>query len=68
VALDPEAAYVVDPKNPRRVVRALEVALATGEPFTAQRTKRTPFFDALTFGLNPRRRYYASASTGAWTR
>jgi tRNA dimethylallyltransferase len=53
VALDPEAAYVVDPKNPRRVVRALEVALATGVPFTAQRTKRAPLFDALTLGLNP---------------
>ena len=34
VALDPEAASVVDPKNPRRVVRALEVALTTGAPFT----------------------------------
>jgi tRNA dimethylallyltransferase len=51
--LDPEAAYVVDPKNPRRVVRALEVALATGVPFTAQRTKRAPLFDALVLGLNP---------------
>jgi tRNA dimethylallyltransferase len=53
VARDPEAAYVVDPKNPRRVVRALEVAISTGEPFTAQRMKRTPLFDALVFGLNP---------------
>jgi tRNA dimethylallyltransferase len=53
VALDPEAAYVVDPKNPRRVVRALEVALATGEPFTAQRAKRTPRFETLTLGINP---------------
>jgi tRNA dimethylallyltransferase len=53
VALDPEAAYVVDPKNPRRVVRALEVAIATGEPFTAQRSKHEPLFDALVLGLNP---------------
>jgi tRNA dimethylallyltransferase len=53
VALDPKAAYVVDPKNPRRVVRALEVALASGVPFTAQRTKRAPLFDALVLGLNP---------------
>jgi tRNA dimethylallyltransferase len=53
VALDPEAAYVVDPKNPRRVVRALEVALSTGIPFTAQRTKRAPLFDTLVLGLNP---------------
>jgi tRNA dimethylallyltransferase len=53
IALDPEAAYVVDPKNPRRVVRALEVALTTGAPFTAQRLKRAPRYDALTLGLNP---------------
>ncbi len=53
VALDPEAAYVVDPKNPRRVVRALEVAITTGEPFTAQRKKHVPLFNVLTLGLNP---------------
>lgn len=53
VALDPEAAYVVDPKNPRRVVRALEVAITTGEPFTAQRKKNEPLYDALVLGLTP---------------
>lgn len=53
VARDPEAANVVDPKNPRRVIRALEVAITTGEPFTAQRKKSTPLFDALILGLNP---------------
>jgi len=53
VALDPEAAYIVDPKNPRRVVRALEVAITTGEPFTAQRKKNDPLFDALVIGLDP---------------
>jgi tRNA dimethylallyltransferase len=53
IALDPDAAEVVDPKNPRRVVRALEVALATGIPFTAQRKKNAPLFDTLTLGLNP---------------
>jgi tRNA dimethylallyltransferase len=50
---DPDAAYVVDPKNPRRVVRALEVAISTGEPFTAQRKKNGPLFNALKIGLNP---------------
>lgn len=49
---DPDAAYVVDPKNPRRVVRALEVATLTGEPFTAQRKKNDPLFDALKIGLS----------------
>jgi len=53
VERDPEAAYVVDPKNPRRVVRALEVAILTGEPFTAQRKKNGPLFDALKIGINP---------------
>ncbi len=53
IALDPEAAYVVDPKNPRRVVRALEVAISTGIPFTAQRTKSDPLFNALAIGIDP---------------
>lgn len=53
VALDPDAEGVVDPKNPRRVVRALEVATTTGKPFTAQRKKRQPLFDALTLGIDP---------------
>ncbi len=53
IDLDPEAAYVVDPKNPRRIVRALEVAITTGEPFTAQRSKGEPLFNTLMLGLNP---------------
>ena len=48
--LDPEAAYIVDLKNPRRVIRALEVALTTGKPFTAQRKKGPPLFDELQIG------------------
>jgi tRNA dimethylallyltransferase len=52
VALDPEAAYIVDGKNPRRVVRALEVAITTGEPFTAQRKKNVPLFDDVRIGIN----------------
>jgi tRNA dimethylallyltransferase len=53
VERDPEAAYIVDPKNPRRVVRALEVATLTGVPFTAQRKKNEPLFDALKIGISP---------------
>lgn len=52
IALDPEAEYIVDPKNPRRVVRALEVARTTGEPFTAQRRKNEPLFETLTLGID----------------
>lgn len=53
VSLDPEAAYIVDPKNPRRIVRALEVALATGKPFTASRLKNNPLFRTCMIGLAP---------------
>lgn len=52
ISLDPEAAYIVDPKNPRRIIRALEVALATGQPFTAQRGQGQPLYDCLILGLD----------------
>jgi tRNA dimethylallyltransferase len=52
VDLDPEAAYIVDPKNPRRVVRALEVALTSGKPFSAQRKAGRPLYDALEIGIS----------------
>ena len=37
VLVDPEAAHLVDLQNPRRVIRALEVCLLTGRPFTSFR-------------------------------
>ncbi len=40
--LDPDAARVVDLKNDRRVLRALEVTTFTGKPFTAQRCRGEP--------------------------
>lgn len=52
IKLDPEAAYVVDSHNPRRVVRALEVAMLTGQPFTNQRQKSKPLYDFLILGVN----------------
>lgn len=52
VELDPEAAYVVDPKNPRRVIRALEVAMITGRPFTEQRKMQAPLYEFLMIGVN----------------
>ncbi len=51
VKLDPEAAYIVDPYNPRRVIRALEIALATGKPFSMQRKNGPPIFDFVQIGL-----------------
>ncbi len=51
IELDPEAVYIVDGKNPRRVIRALEVAILTGKPFSAQRKKGKKLFDCLKIGL-----------------
>lgn len=39
--LDPEAADKIDMKNRRRVARALEICLLTGQPVSAQRTSVT---------------------------
>ena len=52
VRRDPEAAYIVDGKNPRRVIRALEVVLGSGKPFSAQRTRREPLFETLKLGIS----------------
>ena len=52
IKFDPEAAYIVDPKNPRRVIRALEVAIKTKKPFSAQRKAEKPFFDFIEIGIN----------------
>ena len=47
---DPEAAAFIDPRNVRRVARALEVITATGRPFSAQRG-RGPAERAIVIGL-----------------
>ncbi len=49
--LDPTAAAVVDVKNPRRLMRALEVAILSGESFVKQRRIGRPIFDALQIGI-----------------
>ena len=57
--LDPGAACVVDKNNPRRIIRALEVCLATGQPFSKLREKGEPLFDILQIGINlPRQKLY----------
>lgn len=48
---DPGAAKVVDKNNPRRVIRALEVVLTTGQPFSQLREKRESIFDILQLGV-----------------
>jgi tRNA dimethylallyltransferase len=58
--LDPESASQVDLRNPRRVVRALEVALTTGASFVAQRGRRPPPYHFIWAGLVlPRGELYA---------
>ena len=49
--IDPAAEQLVDLKNPRRVVRALEVATFTGKPFTSQKAVARPQFDVFQVGI-----------------
>lgn len=51
IHLDPEAEKVVDLKNPRRVIRALEVITFTGQPFTELRKKQAPIVEPLMLGI-----------------
>jgi tRNA dimethylallyltransferase len=53
--LDPLAAERIDYRNLRRTVRALEVTLATGRPFSAQRRRGPSSYNPLLIGLTRRR-------------
>lgn len=56
---DPDAAKRIDIKNSRRVIRALEVAIMTGQPFHSQQKKGKPLFEALQIGIDvPRDELY----------
>lgn len=58
-ALDPVAAKRIDPRNVRRVVRALEVCLLTGRPISEQQKKTPPPYHVLMIGLaRPRPELY----------
>jgi len=48
---DPDAEFEVDLKNRRRVERALEVCLATGKPFTKQKTRGERKYNVLKLGI-----------------
>lgn len=50
-ALDPVAAGRVDRRNPRRLIRALEVTLVTGRPISEQQRKSPPRYQILQVGL-----------------
>lgn len=57
--LDPEAAARMDPKNLRRIIRALEVIELTGQRFSEQQRKEPPPYDVLIIGLTrPREELY----------
>lgn len=55
--LDPEYYQTVDLKNPHRIIRALEVCLGTGRPFSSfrQKRKKTRPFRTLKIALNRER-------------
>ena len=58
-ALDPVAAGRIDPRNVRRVVRALEVCLTTGRPISEQQRRSPPAYRILMIGLSlPRPELY----------
>jgi tRNA dimethylallyltransferase len=51
-ALDPVTAASIDARNPRRLIRALEVCLVTGRPLSEQQGARPTPYRPLLFGLN----------------
>ena len=58
--LDPAGAATIDRQNRRRVIRALEVCLITGQPFSAQRRVAAPLYNCLLLAINwPRPELYA---------
>ncbi len=61
-ALDPASAQTIDYRNLRRVIRAIEVTLVAGRPFSELQTKQPPPWRMVQIGLTrPRERLYARA-------
>src|SRR5438270_6965519 len=57
--LDPQSAATIDRKNARRVIRALEVCLVSGKPFSEQRGVAAPLYRCLLLGIDwPRNLLY----------
>jgi tRNA dimethylallyltransferase len=50
-ALDPPAASRIDPRNNRRIIRALEVTLITGERMSELQRQTSPGYDILRLGV-----------------
>ena len=50
--LDPQSAATIERSNSRRVIRALEVCLVSGKPFSEQRKVAAPLYESLMLGIN----------------
>ena len=52
--LDPNSYNNIDIDNPRRLIRALEVTIGSGKPYSSflKKTKKTRNFNVITIGLN----------------
>jgi tRNA dimethylallyltransferase len=50
--LDPESAATIDRNNLRRVIRALEVCMISGKPFSQQRGVAEPLYRCLLLGIH----------------
>ncbi|GAC1355949.1 MAG: tRNA (adenosine(37)-N6)-dimethylallyltransferase MiaA [Ktedonobacteraceae bacterium] len=48
---DPKSFAMIDHNNPRRVIRALEVCITTGKPFSEQRGLANPLYRPLMLGI-----------------
>ncbi len=56
---DPQSYDTIDRNNPRRVIRALEVCITTGKPFSEQRSLASPLYRSLLLGIQwPREELY----------
>lgn len=63
-ALDPVTAERIDARNPRRLIRALEVCIVSGRPFSEQQGRRPTPYHTVPLGLTmPRESLYARADT-----
>jgi tRNA dimethylallyltransferase len=61
---DPLAAAKIDPRNKRRVIRAIEVCESTGKPISELQTQRAPNYRILRIGLTmPRAQLYERINT-----
>lgn len=59
--IDPEAANRLDPQNSRRLIRAIEVVTASGQPLAACRIRKPLDAELLIIGLNrSREEHYAA--------